>query len=492
MSIDERHALYEIFAPKWQRIRDAVEGADAVRAAGETHLPKLTGQDETEYSAYALRANFFNATARTHQAYHGMIFAKPPMLDIPEGEQFATLFDDVDMQGNTLAEFASNVVSEVLQTNRIFVIVDHTGSAENPDGRPYLRSYPAEAVFNWAERVVNGVRELAAVRIAVEYDDPNEADEFSRLTGEEIRVYDIDPATGFYRVRVFRRSDQNAAAPARQKAPAWTLVGEPVTPTIGGQPLAYIPAAFIGSTDHAAPSKPPLLDLADVNLSHFRTSADLEHGAHFTGLPQPWVAGVNLDPGETLTIGSASAWTFDSPDAKAGYLEFTGQGLGALERLLDRKEKQMAAVGARMLAPEKAQAESGEALAIKRGGDFAVLSAVAAGVSRKINALLYTMLEWASLDGDVAFTLNNKFVDEALSPDEIRALLLAYQGGGMSLDTLLWNLQRGGRIPEEVTVDDEKEKIKDGADAGALNPDGTDPADDEPLVTEPADDADKQ
>ncbi|MFX5825171.1 DUF4055 domain-containing protein, partial [Acinetobacter baumannii] len=84
------------------------------------------------------------------------------------------------------------------------------------------------------------------------------------------------------------------------------------------------------------------------NYAHYLVSADYEHGCHFAGLPTPVVTGYtpqngpNGEPPEKLYIGSAAAWVFPQPDAKAYFLEFEGQGLDALEKNLSRKENQMA------------------------------------------------------------------------------------------------------------------------------------------------------
>jgi hypothetical protein len=100
-----------------------------------------------------------------------------------------------------------------------------------------------------------------------------------------------------------------------------------VYPLMNGKPLDFIPFTFL-SADDTTPEvdEPPLIDLVNMNLSHYRTCADLEHGAHFTGLPTPYVCGAQLEnPNDKLYIGSQSAWMLKSPDAKVGFLEFTAR-----------------------------------------------------------------------------------------------------------------------------------------------------------------------
>jgi hypothetical protein len=78
--------------------------------------------------------------------------------------------------------------------------------------------------------------------------------------------------------------------------------------------------------------EPPLIDLVDANLALYGINADYRHGLHFTGLPTPVVSGYQPQKdGEKFYIGSTSAWVFPDPQAKAVFLEFTGQGLDALK-----------------------------------------------------------------------------------------------------------------------------------------------------------------
>lgn len=70
MPVDSKHPLWLANQPRWERCRTALQGQDAVHAAGEKYLPKLAGQDKAEYDAYKGRAMFYGATARTEEVLH--------------------------------------------------------------------------------------------------------------------------------------------------------------------------------------------------------------------------------------------------------------------------------------------------------------------------------------------------------------------------------------------------------------------------------------
>ena len=81
-----------------------------------------------------------------------------------------------------------------------------------------------------------------------------------------------------------------------------------------GEPLSFIPFVFLGTT-HSSPqlSEPPLLDLADINLAHWRNSCDHEQGLHIVAAPTPFVSGMNRGDGDTsqVSIGPSTVWMLD-------------------------------------------------------------------------------------------------------------------------------------------------------------------------------------
>jgi hypothetical protein len=84
MAVNTTHPDYDAAAVEWSRARDVLAGEDAVKAGGEKYLPRLDSQTEEEFAAYVKRASFFNATARTSEAYQGLIFRRPRFVKLPD------------------------------------------------------------------------------------------------------------------------------------------------------------------------------------------------------------------------------------------------------------------------------------------------------------------------------------------------------------------------------------------------------------------------
>lgn len=463
------HEKYDKFLPKWKRVRVVLAGQDAVHAAGVTYLPKLNNQSDEQYNAYKKRAAFYNASWRTVAALLGMMFRKPPESELPKS--LDSYLDDISMSGVPFDVFAEEYALEWLSTGFVGVLTDHPplivkegqdltlAEAEALGQRPTMQLYKAEAIRNWKFRTVNNKHTLAMVvlgecaKIAV--------DEFSDTDEERFRVLDLDEKNN-YRVRVF----------SKDKDGNDKLEEGPFYPVINGKPLNQIP--FEADFDF---EDPPLIDLIDANLNHYLVSADYHHALHFTALPTPVVSGYTVpvaDPGqppEVLYIGSETAWVFPNPDAKAEYLEFSGQGIQPLEKALDRIENQMANLGARMLASEKAGVEAFKTTALRNAGETSILASISISVSLKLKASLKTFASWAGAPADkVDYELNRDFMPVVMDAATLSALMAAWQGGGLSEPELFDLFKRGDLIEPDKTLEDHQGEI-DAAPLPAPMPD---------------------
>jgi Domain of unknown function (DUF4055) len=474
--VNKANAEVRAKSAQWKRVRDSVAGSDAVRACKKDYLPALADMTAKEYNAYALRPVFFEATSRTREAMTGLIFAKPYEFEAPAA--LSAIVEDIDAAGATLAEFAARMVDEQQETAFGALYVQHSGTGEagtvaRPNGRPFLTYYPAEAVLDWKYGTVGGKRQLTMLRLSETVEIDGET-EFEAAHVTQIRVLDL--FNGVFRERLFQEKTNGDKY--------WDLTAE-AWPLMNGAPMPYIPARIVAADGKQTPGNAPLSALAELNLSHWRTSADYEHALHFCGLPTPYVTGISgtsvpkgdvfaaldgdtsgqslraqYEQAPSIKLGSSQMLTFENPNAKVGFLQLDPSGVKALSDALDRKERQMSVLGARMLAQEKSAVESAEAMSLKRGGETAALTRLAHSVSAAISEALKICAEWLGIGGEVRFALNTEFATFALASQEITALLAAVNAGRISPETFVYNLKRGGRLDPNVSVDDELERIE--------------------------------
>jgi hypothetical protein len=230
-------------------------------------------------------------------------------------------------------------------------------------------------------------------------------------------------------------------------------------------PLSFIPGVFINASSLTpAIERPPLLDLADVNRSHYLSSAELENLLWYVGPPVPWASSFQGgDTGKTLKIGSSVAWILGE-HGRAGMVEMSGAGAAAIRENMLEKRKQMVTLGARLLDDAPRSQETATAVSQRNAASQATLKTIAqvaeAGLSMGLQWLgWWTGAEARPSDVIASIELSKDFYAMRMSADELKSLVTSWQSDGISFDTLHYNLQRGDLMRPGVTADDERAAI---------------------------------
>lgn len=451
--ITDVHRHYAEMLEKWERCREFIEGADALRthdlacdgAAGRAYIPKLSPkQTREEYQAYIRRALYYNAVGRTLSGFVGLIMGSGASVDLPG--QAEPLMSDADLSGTPLEEMIADAVEEVIEVNRFGWLVDRPAVTDKPTKldaersglRPYIVGYKAEDIVNWTVERVGNAMKLTRVVLKEGYVRPDGKDgtRYRELTTRDDRVYKIN---------VWEKKENEGEY----------LITSTAFPRMSGETMRDIPFYFFdlfgGKPD---PRKPILLDLVEVNRSHYQSSADLEHARFTCSLPTPYFIGFSADETKGITLGGLNGIISTNPQANVGFLEYTGQGTEPLERALAQKEAMMAKLGARMLADEKRDAEAAETMRIRTSGENATLSDVAHTVARIAGEALTFAAKWFGASGEAAVELNTEYTVASASPQEITALLGAVQAGELPSSAFVARLRKVGLIEKDMTDED--------------------------------------
>jgi len=463
MPVQTPSTEYEKAAPKWERCRDAYEGGDAIKAKDTRYLPALDSHQRNgtflpegaaKYARYKERALWYNATARTVDGLAGGIFQKAPKVTAPEA--VVPHLSDVTLTGQSAEMFALQSAKDVLQVGRSGILIEWGKAPKEP--RPYWAAYRAEDIISYRAIAIDGDEILTRVvlRETVSRDDPD--DRFTQKHSTQYRVLElmtVDDELVYFQTEWKKVSDDKDE---------WQP-GEPMTIERRGKPLDFIPFVFLGSTSISpAIGKPPLDDLVQVNISHYRSMADLEHGRHRVAVPTPWVSGFDKKSGPLLL---GEALILDT-GGNAGMLEFTGQGLGALERADQQKRHMMAVLGARLLEEQGQRSnvsETAAAVGMRHAGEQATLKTLAQTLETALTLALQWHAWWVGTekkpaDTGAVFELNKDFSTLRMPPEELRALVEALQAKAISPETFYHNLEEGGLVRPGVTVEEELEDIE--------------------------------
>ncbi len=441
MPVDTRHPHYSRYASIWQKIRDVTAGEDVVKAGGQTYLRQLAGMKYDDYADYLDGARFNNFTGPTLQGLLGSAFRVPPTVEVPQ--LMEDWMDDITLRDTTFEDLAKQDVEDKLQTGRYGLRIDMSEEQR----RPFIAPYTAENITYWREGIVNGKRDLTMVvmrEVEFAYGD----DEFEVEAVEVYHVLDLDER-GFCRFRIFRQLENRRE---------WVVELRPA-PNRFEQPLTFIPFVFDGGTDSI---KPPLTDLANTNLGHYKLTADYYDAIRFTSKPQPWIAGLTATDQE-FRIGSRYAWTLPI-GATTGYLEHGGQGIPSIRQALIDDESRMNRQGAAVIQEPREGVMAAETARIEQAGKTSVLTDIVGSTGQAFTKAFRIMAWWGGLtqdinDKNIKCTMNTDFIEARMSPADVESLVRSWQLHGISQDTLVYNIKRGGLLPEEVTIQDEIDKV---------------------------------
>lgn len=503
MSIDTTHDTVKRYEPMWVRIADAVEGEDAIKEKGQTYLPSLEGAEPREYDAYKNRAEFFAATGRTVGGLVGMIRRKDPQISWPESRK--DILKRITSRGDSIDEMIGTVLRALASVGRIGCLVD---APSRPNAEPFVAIYRAVDIRAWETAEVNGrtVPIRIHLRETFKVPDPNDKP-FGRKTKTRYRILRLGlnvPTEGGQADVTQAELDASnegdlkywqetyVESESATKGAKGNFVFERIIQPFknGGNAWNHIPFVAANSINtNIEPTKPPIIDLVNTNLSHYRNSADYEHGLHLTALPTPWAAGFSLEEGELggkkkeLRMGALSAWTTENHEAKAGMLEFQGTGLKAIADAMEAKQKRMAVLGGRLLEDQKKAQEAAETVKIRLSGDHATLADISVSASDGLTQVFMLLAEWMGISDDVGIELTRDFQTAGIPSDKITALMGAMQAGAISWQTFFWNLQQGEAIPDGISEEDEAARILEGIPGG--QPPTAPPTDEEIEEEEP-------
>lgn len=478
MPVETPHPKYKAVVGFWQMARMAASGEAAVKAAREEVLPKLADQAPADYNAYLARATYFNATGRTVAGLVGAIVRKEPKVEVPAAER--DRLQHIGRRGETQAQILKRWNGEVVKVGRVGHLVDAEEGDDTANPNPYIVRYLAENVTNWRERVINDrkVPVMVVLRETVSQTDPEDQFKSEPVTRFRVLKLGIAPAMvldegipvglkeGFDESDVeepFYFQEIWIENPEKSAKPKFIFDRFIVPRMAGGKLQREIPFEFTNTEDNETdPQEPPLLDLATINLSHFRNSADLEHGTHFTALPTPWVAGGEKLAGKVLRLGAMVAWILPL-GATAGFLEYTGAGLGSIRELMNEKKKEMAVQGARLLEEKVKGVEAAETVRLRHAGESSILASISSQVSLSYERLLRILLAWAGSTEkpeNITVQQNRDFGILGTDPGVMAQMFAALQSGAISFRSWIHFLQTGEPLPDGVTVEDEANEIE--------------------------------
>lgn len=473
---------------RWSIVRDVVSGDNALRT--DIYLPTLNVSDTSvenigRNKAYRSRAVWYPATQFTLEGLVGLAFHRDPVTELPTELEY--LLKDCDGLGVSLYQQSQAVLSNNLAVGRHGLFVDWSEAL----GHPVVKAYHAESIINWRYDIVDGKATLCMVVLEEEAEE--EDGEWGIAVVKQWREITVNDA-GNVQVRLWREDTGTtktkqlvSLGTVKNAATGEERVIEALELRSRGAVLTEIPFAFIGANNNDASIDPsPLYGLAQLNLAHFRNSADYEDSVFFCGQVQPWISGLTeqwrdfmqnpfvLDAngerrytGQKMYIGSRSPLLLPQ-GASFGMAQAQPNSLA--KEAMEHKEAQMVAVGARMIEATKvnktATGENND-----REATTSVLSLCVSNVSegyQKAIGFCARYLDMKEQDFADAFKIQQDFVQLQANPQLMAELTKSWQSGLLAKNDVRDFFRRLGLIATERSNEDIDKDVEEEEPLGTM------------------------
>lgn len=450
----EREDFKKIRA-NYRLIEDCLGGETVIKKSGELYLPRPNAADtskenQARYQAYKNRAVFYGVTGRTLSGLRGQVFARDPLIELPN--TLDLLKEDCTGLGVSLTQLSKEGVDYALAYGRGGFLTDYPATDENGVALSAVRSgeiaptinvYSGKDIINWRTGFINGKEQLTLVVLRETYE--TYLDIFSVKLETQYRALILDESG--YRQELYMNVD---------KAPSTFYPRKP-----SGEVWREIPFAFFGSVNNDPMIDPaPLYDLASLNIAHYRNSADYEESSFMAGQPTLVLSGLtehwatNVLSGK-IEIGSRAAVMLPE-NASAALIQAAPNTMPF--EAMQHKERQMVALGAKLVEQRQVQRTAREADA-ENAAETSVLGSAASNVGTALTAAVKWAGEFEGTDEGArkktVFKLSTEFDLLKLSPEDRKQVIAEWVQGAITFGEMRAMLRRGG-----IATEDDKQAMQ--------------------------------
>jgi hypothetical protein len=412
----------------WILIEDLMGGTYGMRKKHRRYLPQEPRELDESYDNRLARSVCPPYYQRLERMLAGMLTRKPVRLEDTSDSITEQLFD-VDMQGNDLNVWTYETARKLVRYGHIGTLVD----APTDGGRPYWCTYTPRQILGWRTELKDGQQALSMLRLSETVTVPD--GEYGEKTVQQIRL--LTP--GGYQLH--QKGDDGE----------FRITDEGTT-SLSEIPFSVAYSNRVGYLE----SRPPLEDIAELNLKVYQVQSDLDNQLHISAVPMLAFFGFP-SAAEEVSAGPGEAIAFPA-EGKAEYIEPKGTSFDYQFKRLEQIAAQINELGLSAVLGQKLSAETAEAKRIDRSQGDSTMMVIAQNVQDMIdNCLQYHAQYLGQAAAAGSSFVNRDFIGARLEPQEIQSLLQLYTAGTITQETLLRQLSDGEVLGDDFNVDEELE-----------------------------------
>ena len=426
MQVNDPNSVWRNQEPHWILIEDLMQGTYGMRKKHRRYLPQEPRELDESYDNRLARSVCPPYYQRLERMLAGMLTRKPVRLtdtaDIIQEQLF-----DVDLQGNDLNVWTYETTRKMVRYGHVGVLVD-APKAEY-EGRPYWCTYTPREILGWRYEG----SELVQLRLMEKVVLPD--GEYGEKTAEQVRV--LTP--GEYKIYQKRKNTN------------FELIDEGTT-SLDKIPFSVAYANRLNIME----SRPPLEDIAELNLKTYQVQSDLDNQLHISAVPMLAFFGFP-SAAEEVSAGPGEAIAFPA-DGRAEYIEPKGTSFDHQFKRLEQIAGQINELGLSAVLGQKLSAETAEAKRLDRSQGDSTMMVIAQNMQDMIdNSLQFHAQYLGNTTAAGSSYVNRDFLGARLDPQEVGSLLQLYTAGTITQETLLNQLSLGEILGDEFDVDAELE-----------------------------------
>jgi hypothetical protein len=414
--------------PHWILIEDLMQGTYGMRRKHRRYLPQEPRELDESYDNRLARSVVPPYYQRLERMLAGMLTRKPVKLQDVSDAIREQLFD-VDMQGNDLNVWTYETARKLVRYGHIGCLVD----APSNGGRPYWCTYTPRQILGYRTEQQDGQQRLIQLRLQETVLEADPDNKYGEKQIDQVRV--LTP--GQYQIH--QREDNGN----------YKVVDEGTT-SLSEIPFSVAYSNRVGFME----SRPPLEDIAELNLKSYQVQSDLDNQLHISAVPMLAFFGFPTSA-EEVSAGPGEALAFPA-DGRAEYIEPQGRSFDFQFKRLEQIEAQINELGLSAVLGQKLSAETASAKMIDRSQGDSTMMVIAQNVQDMIdNSLRFHAQFMGQQEAAGSCTVNRDFIGARLEPADVNALLQLYTAGTITKETLLMQLSDGEVLGDDFDVQEE-------------------------------------
>ena len=419
----------------WILIEDLLQGTYGMRRKHRRYLPQEPRELDESYDNRLARSVVPPYYQRLERMLAGMLTRKPVKLQDVSDAIREQLFD-VDMQGNDLNVWTYETARKLVRYGHIGCLVD----APSNGGRPYWCTYTPRQILGYRTEQQDGAQRLTQLRLQETVLEADPDSKYGEKQIDQVRV--LTP--GQYQIH------------QRQNNGEYKITDE------GATSLTEIPFSVAYSNRISyMESRPPLEDIAELNLKSYQVQSDLDNQLHISAVPMLAFFGFPTSA-EEVSAGPGEALAFPA-DGRAEYVEPQGRSFDFQFKRLDQIAAQINELGLSAVLGQKLSAETAASKMIDRSQGDSTMMVIAQNVQDMIdNSLKFHAQFMGQQEAAGSCTVNRDFIGARLEPADVNALLQLYTAGTITKETLLMQLSDGEVLGDDFDVQEEVEATANG------------------------------